>query len=51
VAVSARSGQGLRALLAALDLQLDRTPSRAQEQGAPRLPIDRAFTVGGSARW
>lgn len=47
VAVSARSGHGLPALLAALDAQLDRTPSRAQEHGAPRLPIDRAFTVGG----
>jgi selenocysteine-specific elongation factor len=47
VAVSARSGQGLPALLAALDAQLDRMPSRAQEHGAPRLPIDRAFTVGG----
>ncbi len=47
VAVSARSGQGLPALLAALDAHLDRTPSRAQEHGEPRLPIDRAFTVGG----
>jgi selenocysteine-specific elongation factor len=47
VAVSARSGQGLPALLAALDAQLDQTPSRTQEHGAPRLPIDRAFTVGG----
>lgn len=47
VAVSARSGQGLPALLAALDAQLDQVHSRAQEHGAPRLPIDRAFTVGG----
>jgi len=47
VAVSARSGQGLPELLAALDAQLDRTPTRAQEHGEPRLPIDRAFTVGG----
>jgi len=47
VAVSARAGQGLPALLAALDAQLDRTPSRAQQHGEPRLPIDRAFTVGG----
>src|SRR5829696_10473039 len=31
VAVSARSGQGLPALLAALDAQLDRIPSRVQE--------------------
>jgi selenocysteine-specific elongation factor len=47
VAVSARTGRGIPALLAALDAQLDRTPSRAQEHGEPRLPIDRAFTVGG----
>jgi selenocysteine-specific elongation factor len=47
VAVSARTGRGLDALLAALDAQLDRLPSRSLSQGAPRLPIDRAFTVGG----
>jgi selenocysteine-specific elongation factor len=47
VAVSARAGRGLPDLLEALDAQLDRTPSRAQEHGQPRLPIDRAFTVGG----
>jgi selenocysteine-specific elongation factor len=47
VAVSARTGQGLAALLSALDAQLDRRPSRAAAQGAPRLPIDRAFTIGG----
>jgi selenocysteine-specific elongation factor len=47
LAVSARSGQGLDQLLAALDAQLDRLPSRAAAQGAPRLAIDRAFTVGG----
>jgi selenocysteine-specific elongation factor len=47
VAVSARTGQGLEALLSALDDQLDRRPSRAAAQGAPRLPIDRAFTIGG----
>src|SRR5436309_3021245 len=47
VAVSARSGRGLDLLLAALDTQLDHTPSRALASGAPRLPIDRAFTVGG----
>jgi selenocysteine-specific elongation factor len=47
IAVSARSGEGLPALLAALDAQLDRTPSRAQAVGEPRLPIDRAFTIGG----
>jgi selenocysteine-specific elongation factor len=47
IAVSARSGQGLDRLLAAIDEQLDRTPSRTQLHGAPRLPIDRSFTVGG----
>ena len=47
VAVSARTGQGLDALLAALDAQLDRMPSRIQARGQPRLPIDRAFTIGG----
>ncbi len=47
VAVSARTGQGLDRLLAALDEQLDHTPSRTQAHGQPRLPIDRSFTVGG----
>ena len=47
VAVSARTGQGLPALLAALDALLDATPSRTLEHGAPRLPIDRSFTIGG----
>jgi selenocysteine-specific elongation factor len=47
VAVSARSGRGLDVLLAALDAQLDILPSRTMAQGAPRLPIDRAFTIGG----
>jgi selenocysteine-specific elongation factor len=47
VAVSARTGQGLDRLLAALDEQLDRTPSRTQAQGEPRLSIDRSFSVGG----
>jgi selenocysteine-specific elongation factor len=47
VAVSARSGRGLDGLLAALDTQLDRLPSRSAGQGGPRLPIDRAFTIGG----
>jgi selenocysteine-specific elongation factor len=47
IAVSARTGRGLETLLAALDAQLDRRPSRAAAQGAPRLPIDRAFTIGG----
>jgi selenocysteine-specific elongation factor len=47
IAVSARTGRGLDTLLAALDAQLDRRPSRAAAQGAPRLPIDRAFSIGG----
>jgi selenocysteine-specific elongation factor len=47
VAVSARTGQGLETLLSTLDAQLDRQPSRAAAQGTPRLPIDRAFTIGG----
>ncbi|HEX9440727.1 MAG TPA: SelB C-terminal domain-containing protein, partial [Roseiflexaceae bacterium] len=47
VAVSARTGLGLDALRMALDVQLDRLPSRSASQGAPRLPIDRAFTIGG----
>jgi selenocysteine-specific elongation factor len=45
--VSARTGAGLPALLAALDTLLDTTPSRSEGHGSPRLPIDRAFTVGG----
>ncbi len=47
VAVSARTGQGIPELLQAIDTLLDQTPSRSGERGAPRLPIDRAFTVGG----
>jgi selenocysteine-specific elongation factor len=47
IAVSARTGQGIPELLHAIDAQLDQTPSRSSARGAPRLPIDRAFTVGG----
>ncbi len=47
VAVSARTGAGLDALVAALDRVLDATPSRAAAIGAPRLPVDRSFTIGG----
>lgn len=47
VAVSARTGQGLDALVATLDRVLDATPSRAAATGAPRLPVDRSFTIGG----
>lgn len=46
VAVSAATGTGLAALLAALDRVLDGTPPRAAT-GAPRLPIDRVFTISG----
>ena len=47
VAVSARSGQGLDLLRQQLDQLLDAIPSRTTGHGAPRLPIDRAFTIGG----
>jgi selenocysteine-specific elongation factor len=47
VAVSARTGQGLRELLQLLDARLDALPARAALAGAARLSIDRAFTVGG----
>ncbi len=47
LAVSARSGQGLPELLAAIDAQLDQLPSRAEAHGAPRMWIDRSFTIGG----
>ncbi len=47
VAVSARSGQGLADLRAALDRVLDATPARTGDAGVPRLSIDRAFTIGG----
>jgi selenocysteine-specific elongation factor len=47
VAVSARTGQGLDTLLTTLDRVLDATPSRAAATGAPRLPVDRAFTIAG----
>lgn len=46
VPVSARTGQNLPALLAAIDRLLDGTEPRA-DRGAPRLAIDRAFTIAG----
>ncbi|MCC7352859.1 MAG: selenocysteine-specific translation elongation factor [Anaerolineae bacterium] len=46
VSVSARTGQGLPALLAALDEVVARTPAR-RDRGRPRLPVDRVFTVAG----
>ncbi|MBV9165351.1 MAG: selenocysteine-specific translation elongation factor [Solirubrobacterales bacterium] len=52
VAVSARTGAGLPALLAALDRAAAQAPSRAARSGAdatvPRLHIDRAFTIRGA---
>lgn len=47
VAVSARTGAGMPELLAALDAQLDSIPARAAQHGAPRMSLDRAFTIGG----
>jgi selenocysteine-specific elongation factor len=47
LAVSARTGAGLDLLRAAIDGLLDATESRATAQGAARLSIDRAFTIGG----
>lgn len=47
IPVSARTGFGLDDLRHALDTLLEGIPSRAIGHGAPRLPIDRAFTVGG----
>jgi selenocysteine-specific elongation factor len=46
IPVSARTGQGLNTLLAALDTLLDATEPRA-DKGRPRLPIDRVFTMPG----
>ncbi|MGB9775861.1 MAG: selenocysteine-specific translation elongation factor [Anaerolineae bacterium] len=46
IPVSARTGQGLAELTAALQEVLARTPPRP-DRGRPRLWIDRVFTVGG----
>ena len=46
VACSALTGEGLDELGASLDRVLDGTPARAAG-GAPRLPIDRVFTISG----
>ncbi len=46
IPVSARTGQGLAELTAALQDVLARTPPRP-DRGRPRLWIDRVFTVGG----
>jgi len=46
VPVSARTGEGLPALLEELDRYLQTTPAR-RDLGRPRLPIDRVFTIAG----
>ncbi len=46
IPVSARTGQGLSELTAALQEVLTRTPPRP-DRGRPRLWIDRVFTIGG----
>jgi selenocysteine-specific elongation factor len=47
VQVSARSGEGLPALRAALATLLADAPARTPRQGPPRLAIDRAFEMRG----
>lgn len=46
VPVSARTGEGLPELVAALQTCLADRPQRP-DQGRPRLPIDRVFTISG----
>jgi len=46
VQVSARTGEGIPELLAALDACLDGRPARP-DLGRPRLPVDRVFTIAG----
>ena len=46
VSVSSVTGEGLPELLGALDLVLDGVEGRG-DNGHPRLPIDRAFTISG----
>ncbi len=46
VPVSARSGEGIAALLNALQQALEQAPPRP-DRGRPRLPIDRVFTMAG----
>ena len=48
VAVSARTGEGLEALRAALDRVAAQLRSRADDGGAARLHIDRVFTIRGA---
>lgn len=46
IPVSARTGEGLDHLIAALSDQLAHQPPRP-DVGSPRLPVDRVFTVSG----
>ena len=46
VRVSARTGEGIPDLLAALDVCLAERPARL-DLGRPRLPVDRVFTIAG----
>jgi selenocysteine-specific elongation factor len=46
VPVSARTGQGLEELIAALQEMLAQVEPR-RDRGRPRLPIDRVFTISG----
>lgn len=46
VPVSARTGEGLDRLIAALQEALSRRPPR-RDRGRPRLPVDRVFTMSG----
>jgi selenocysteine-specific elongation factor len=46
VPVSARTGEGLAALVDALQKSLEDVPERV-DRGRPRMPIDRAFTISG----
>lgn len=46
VRISSVSGDGLPALLRAIDQALERTPGK-RDVGRPRVPIDRAFSIQG----
>lgn len=46
VPLSARTKEGLEALVTALDEVLAATPPR-RDRGRPRLPVDRVFTISG----
>jgi selenocysteine-specific elongation factor len=47
VPVSARTGSGISELKQAISTLLDHIPSRSVGRGAARIPLDRAFTIGG----